>query len=332
DWDRLEMARSPEDVLAVQEVMSKKRLFGLPGFNHTHPEVEKYLINAYKKFIDLGVTGFRVDAVMYVQRGFTAKFINELNSYALNKGKRLTFVLEILARNNNSINPIIEDLLLKIEMKDRIFFLDFPLMYELRRIHFQADYDLRWLVGFMKYRSEIKMQTERMVPTIINHDFGTVLNDANDEKAIYALAEVFSFQPSVMFHGSEQTGRIKNNREQIHDIQEQGDIAILENIFYETLKPYRADRYVFTNTIIHEESRDCLLLEKKLDKRSVFLFVSKGDVGSSHFAKFLTQQKQSKILIRYINGEPIIHRNEGSEVVTLTSKGKSVLLFEVISK
>ena len=55
---------------------------GLPDFDQSHPEVYEYLLSRSKKWIDLGVDGFRLDAVKHVPGEFWRRYNADLRAHA----------------------------------------------------------------------------------------------------------------------------------------------------------------------------------------------------------------------------------------------------------
>lgn len=338
DWDELDRSTRPEDILRIQERMAGKRLFGLPGFHHRIDRVKTHLINSYKRFIDMGITGFRVDAVLYVDRTFTAQFINELRAYAAKQGKELTFILEILTGKDDVLHAIADDILRQVNDTSKIYFLDFPGMYEFRRIHTEpGQYHFEWLLGFMSHRLSSGVPYWRLIPTLVNHDFGQVINDPMDEKIMYALSEFLSFQPSLLFHGSEQTGAIGSNREEIDSINPDGDIGRLVNSFNNALADYRAEPEVFMQIHAHIVERDTILLEKRMEDRSIYLFVHKNNQTVSRLLRIANKGAELKILHKAGRGTmrlgPFVStRLIRSSKIDFYADGKAFFLFEVKTK
>ncbi len=62
-------------------------LLDLLDFNERDPRTRQHLINVYKKFIDMGVDGFRIDTVAYMRKQWWGIFADAIWDYAASKGK-----------------------------------------------------------------------------------------------------------------------------------------------------------------------------------------------------------------------------------------------------
>lgn len=74
DWDAFPQAQN-------------KDLYGLADLAVEKPQVEAYLVDAAKNWIDHGVTAFRIDAIKHFNDDFTRRFAKQLNQYAISKGR-----------------------------------------------------------------------------------------------------------------------------------------------------------------------------------------------------------------------------------------------------
>jgi len=63
------------------------KLLDLLDFNECDPRTRQHLINIYKKFIDMGVDGFRIDTVAYMRKQWWGVFADAIWEYAASKGK-----------------------------------------------------------------------------------------------------------------------------------------------------------------------------------------------------------------------------------------------------
>jgi len=55
-----------------------KNLFDLADFNSENPEVEKYLFEAARMWVDMGIDSFRLDTVRHIPVNFAARFYREM--------------------------------------------------------------------------------------------------------------------------------------------------------------------------------------------------------------------------------------------------------------
>ncbi|MFN4244649.1 MAG: alpha-amylase family glycosyl hydrolase [Brevinematia bacterium] len=63
------------------------KLLDLLDFNECDPRTRQHIINVYKRFIDRGVDGFRIDTVAYMRKEWWGLFADAMWEYAASKGK-----------------------------------------------------------------------------------------------------------------------------------------------------------------------------------------------------------------------------------------------------
>ncbi len=63
------------------------KLLDLLDFNESDPRTRQHIFNVYKKFIDMGVDGFRCDTVAYMRKQWWGLFADTMWEYAASKGK-----------------------------------------------------------------------------------------------------------------------------------------------------------------------------------------------------------------------------------------------------
>lgn len=63
------------------------KLLDLLDFNECDPRTRNHIFNVYKKFIDKGVDGFRLDTVAYMRKQWWGLFADTMWEYAASKGK-----------------------------------------------------------------------------------------------------------------------------------------------------------------------------------------------------------------------------------------------------
>ncbi|MGC8869745.1 MAG: alpha-amylase family glycosyl hydrolase [Brevinematia bacterium] len=63
------------------------KLLDLLDFNECDPRTRQHIFNVYKKFIDMGVDGFRIDTVAYMRKQWWGIFADKMWEYAASKGK-----------------------------------------------------------------------------------------------------------------------------------------------------------------------------------------------------------------------------------------------------
>jgi hypothetical protein len=243
DWSDLSSANSPDEILRLwDKVFATKRLFGLPGFNHRNELAREYLINSYKNFIDVGVTGFRIDAALYVDRYFLSDFINQLSAYSNSKGRSLHFYVELLVHHDVALKVIAEDVLSRVQNKEEVFYLDFPLMDELRRAIDPGAYKLEWLKGFYEYRQKIKVDRLQLIPTLVNHDFGYPFNAPSRESTLYAIYSFLDGRSALILGGTENTSAFKSTESVLSSVDGNGAMGILNSRLANYLKHFQGNK------------------------------------------------------------------------------------------
>jgi hypothetical protein len=238
DWNQLASLTEGRDILNMMDtVFSQKRLFGLPGFDHRNPAVKRFFIEAFKAYIDMGVDGFRIDAALYIDRFFMSEFINELNHYAKSKHRSLRFYLELVTEKNIQLSSIAEDIVSRIEDKNSVYFFDFPLMFELRRLagdpNGPGGYQLQWLEGYWKDRKNTGLTSLNMIPNVINHDFGFPIEHSARETLIQALSLFIANEPALIFQGMEDISARRSINQIVSKVKSGGRSSQLNSVLTE---------------------------------------------------------------------------------------------------
>ncbi|MBY0371220.1 hypothetical protein K2X33_11075 [bacterium] len=277
--DEASAARSAQKELAVYA------LENLAALEHKNPKVQQYLIDAYKYFFDeMGIRTFRIDAAKHYSQKFLAQFINALNDHAASKGEQITFIVEFLEYRDSVLDVFVNDLVAAVKDSSLLFFLDFPLARELRRLHYDEASESKRLPyqnlkGHITYRDSTR-PTSRMIPMVEDHDLSSPISDEFFDRMIYITAEFFSYNPVVLFHGNEGNRAPQQARSLIDDVDPDGAVAKYVNRLGEALAPYRATAS-FKTSHFHAAEGDFMLVEKARDtNHSIFLMTEKsGQAG-----------------------------------------------------
>ena len=298
-------------------------------------------------FINKGVTGFRMDAALYVHPEATADMINQVHG----SRPETKFLMELLVPREAVLHRMMVELKKLVTHSSKIFYFDFPQMYEIRRIQEQKDYHLSWLMGYLQNLNRIGMDRSKLVPTITNHDFGTAFADSGLEEIAFALSEFSSFHSNLLFpHLDRSNPHSKdNNRQVISGYQASKDsIGNLVGVFKKALEPYRLTKEIMANPDIWTGNkwvplndlskdfienyrsaegrygRDSLALKMSLEGRKLFLFVKKDDLP--HTFHFHLRGESGEMKVLYQMNNPAVTLGDS---IKIESNGRTVVLIEM---
>ena len=272
-FQRLDASGNREEVLEIQQEIAQISLQGLPSLQHDKKEVQEYLIGSYKKFVDMGVRFFRLDAAKHVSLAFLKQFISALQTHGTRCGKRVRFVLELLLGNYFAFEVFAGEILNAVPDPEQVFFFDFPQAFELRKVT-ECDYQFDWFARWLHYREANTHQARHYMPMLENHDFETRFTNTFEAKAAHVMSEFVSWNSVVLFHGAETTGRMQEPREYLPTINPQGDLGLLLKTVAHALHDYRSSQR-FGCTTIQRADEDGLILEKSLEHKSIFVLINK---------------------------------------------------------
>lgn len=225
DYEHFESLESADELVAKQEEISQMRLMGLNDLNHAHPEVREYLLRSYKKFIDMGVSGFRVDAVKHLPIEFLVWFVNSLDQYGQRHHQDLIFLLEFLTHRERTFEVFSEQILARLKNPQNVFMIDFPLQSYLRSTHWNTQL-LGEVVEFLKVnRGSDRAWSSHYIPMFVDHDFGGPLPHPMSELLVHVIGDFSSQQPTMIHHGSEQSGHLQSGRQHVEFLKANGDIG-----------------------------------------------------------------------------------------------------------
>ncbi|CAF1282935.1 unnamed protein product [Adineta steineri] len=277
NW-KIEESLDVENILQYREELSQYPLFDLPTLRKDHSHIRTYLLDSYKKFIDMKITTFRIDAAKHMPAEFLIDFSNQLNNYSLTQWNRpVKFIWEVYICNSHALSKFIQGTLESLNDSSNTFFYDFPMRHEFKRIQ-DPNYRFEWLVSFVQYREQTQQYLNHLIPLVEDHDDGLPINNPFIARMIYVLTEFYSRNSTFIYHGSEQTGIRTVNRPRINTINEFGDIALLVDRLGHRLLSYRTCQE--TQTLFHVIEQDFLVSEKQLtNKRSIFLAMNKSSIS-----------------------------------------------------
>jgi len=315
------------ELLRYREELSQYPLFDLPTLRKDVDEIRAYLLESYKKFVDFGVTVFRIDAAKHMPAEFLTYFANELNDYSLEHLNRpIKFIWEVYIVNSLALSTFIEGTLCKLKDSQHSFFYDFPMRYEFKRIQ-ESDYRFEWLVNFVQHRIDTQQYLDHLIPFVEDHDDGTPIVNAPIARIIYALTEFFSRNSTLIYHGSEQAGVRIVNRPCINTINENGDLAFIVDRLGSRLLPYRICKE--TQIIFHRAEHDLLVSENRIaTKRSMFIAVNKSCLSKTIELDYASSRYVEEILLTSTNST--IHFDKLSKHIKIELAAQSFLAFEII--
>lgn len=177
-------------------------MYGLPDLAQGNPEVYDYLLNICKNVIDkTGVDGFRLDAVMHINKSFWDKFNKDIKDHA---GPDFYMVGEVFHGDPKVVAPY----------QDRGMpgLFDMPLYFTTKDT-FAHDGSMKNLAAKVRELDNAYDNPHLMAAFIDNHDtdrFMTVAGHNGKEKLSLALAFLMTLNRiPVIYYGTEQamTGR-----------------------------------------------------------------------------------------------------------------------------
>jgi|GEM_PF-181373 len=226
-------------------------IFGLPDLAQENPQVEKYLIDTAKFWVDKGIDGFRLDAVKNVPLNFWAKFDRAIHDYA---GKDFMLVGEYFDGNPAKVA--------KYQKEDMSSLFDYPLYWTLKDT-FANDGSMRNLAGKLADCDKNYPNPGVMSVFLDNHDTPRFLTEARGDKNKLKLALAFAMTINRMptiYYGTETAmegncdimGAVENRK----DMQWDNDPKMLE--YFKNLTSIRNN---------HEALREGKMLEMWQDDK-----------------------------------------------------------------
>ncbi|MCD4782341.1 MAG: cyclomaltodextrinase C-terminal domain-containing protein [Candidatus Eremiobacteraeota bacterium] len=173
-------------------------MYGLPDLAQENPEVYDYLIDTCKSWIDdSGVDGFRLDAVMHVNRSFWDKFSKDIKEHA---GPDFYMVGEVFHGDPKKVGAYQSDGMPGM--------FDMPLYFTSKEV-FAHDGSMKSLAYKMSELEASYENPSMMAAFLDNHDTARFLTEAGHngrEKLKLALAFLMSINRiPVIYYGTEQS-------------------------------------------------------------------------------------------------------------------------------
>ncbi|MBT2118871.1 glycogen/starch synthase [Dyella sp. LX-66] len=272
-YTEVEQASSYRVQLSLRDEIAKYAIYNMPSFDHSDSAARRYIIDAHKRFIAMGVRAFRIDSARHIPLDFLADFIAELANGA--PGENVSFLLEEAGTRYTSIACTYYETLHRIPDNARVYFLDFPLNGAVLALQ-DAAISFKRFVRFIHDRETPLTPLERLIPFVESHDSTALPADRFWALAMSVVTHFFSSCAPMLFHGGEAFMDRKQAREHIDAIAPSGVINDLIGTMESILDPYRASAN-FGDTKEYCVTDDTLLAAKSADGRRLFLFISRSE-------------------------------------------------------
>ncbi|NMO97429.1 alpha-amylase family glycosyl hydrolase [Paenibacillus lemnae] len=171
-----------------------KNLYDLADLNHNNSTVDKYLKDAVKMWLDLGIDGIRVDAVKHMPFGWQKSFMATINNYkpVFTFGEWFLGANEVSAENHKFANEIGMSLL------------DFRFAQKTRQVFRDGTDNMYGLNAMLNGTAVDYAQVDDQVTFIDNHDmerFHTGINRKLEQALAFTLT---SRGVPAIYYGTEQ--------------------------------------------------------------------------------------------------------------------------------
>lgn len=213
-------------------------LFGLPDLAQENPEVEKYLFDVAKFWVDKGIDGFRLDAVKNVPAAFWAKFAQEMHEYA---GDDFFMVGECFDGDPAKVG--------KYQKGDMDSLFDYPLHFTMLNV-LAKDGSMNELAAKLEQCNNTYEHPGMMSVFLDNHDTPRFLHEAGENKEKLKLALAFAMTVDripTIYYGTEvgMSGNtdIMGEIENRNDMEWNKDPQMLDH--FKTLGAIRKDNVAF---------------------------------------------------------------------------------------
>jgi hypothetical protein len=330
---QIEQASSGNEILRLREELSQYPLYDLPTLRKDVPANVDYLIDSFKKFVDRGVTVFRVDAAKHMPHDFLVKFSNEINAYSLAKWRKpAKFIWEAYITRSEALSLFADASTQAMRDPDHTYFYDFPMREEFKRVQ-DPEYRFDWLKGFVQYRLKTRQPIDKFIPLVEDHDNGTAFPKRFTARLVYALSDFFSENSPFLFHGSEQTGARKADRPVISGFQPEGDVSKILAAVGRVISPYRV--HAQEKIYFHETDQNLLTAERRIPQsKSLFLAANKGTTKrkTTISLKDIFPNDQYKIEKIFSSGFHQISYDKINEELSIELNPESMVSLEVSLK
>ncbi|HEV2680712.1 MAG TPA: glycogen/starch synthase, partial [Rhodanobacter sp.] len=321
----VENASSYQAQLSLREEIAKYTIYNMPSFDHSDQATRRYIIDAHKKFIALGVRSFRIDSARHISLNFLAEFISELVDCA--EGEKVSFLLEEAGTRYTSIACTYYETLNRIPINAQVYFLDFPLNGAVLALQ-DASITFKRFVRFIHDRETALIPLERLVPFVESHDSTTLPSNEFWGLAMSVVAHFFSKCAPMLFHGGETFMDRKNARERIDAISPSGIVNDLIKTMESVLAPYWSSAN-FGDTKEYHITDDRLLAAKSAGGRRLFLFINRCEDRVDLVFDLGAILRRAEIHVAVSLGEKceVVCRND---VLHITSGGLTCVVFELV--
>lgn len=329
---KIEQSRSEPEIMALREDLAQYPLYDLPTIRKDVPENVDYLINSFKRFVDMGVTTFRIDAAKHMPKDFLTRFSNEINAYSIQVWRRpARFIWEAYITTSEALSIFAKGSVRNMKDKQHTYFYDFPMREEFKRL-LDPEYRFEWLKGFIDHRNETNQPTDKFLPLVEDHDNGSSIASRFHSRLIYTVTEFFSENSSFLYHGSEQTGARTADRPVIEGFNPKGDLAQMTAKLSLALSKYRMN--VAEHTVFRTASKDLLVADRRIvGKSALFLLANKGDTAKEYKLplKYLFEDNRYSLVQLLNSGDAQYRYDPATEMITVMLPPQSLLGIEALS-
>ncbi|GAB3033590.1 hypothetical protein GCM10027285_15600 [Oleiagrimonas citrea] len=269
----VESASSYRDQLSLREEIAKYAIYNMPSLNHCDLAARTYIIDAHKRYIELGIRAFRVDSARHISMNFLVEFISSLARCA--KDDEVCFLLEEAGSRYTSIACTYYATLEQVPANAKVYFLDFPLNGAVLALQDRST-SFKRFVRFIHDRESPLIPLERLVPFVESHDSTTLPSSEFWALAMSAVTHFFSKCAPMLFHGGEDFMKREHAREHVDAISPSGIVNDVIEAMQSILGPYQSSPQ-FGDTKEYYVTDDTLLAAKSVQGRRLFLFINRSE-------------------------------------------------------
>lgn len=321
----IENAKSYRSLLSLREEIAKYAIYNMPSFDHSDPAVRRYIIDAHKRFINLGVRSFRIDSARHIPINFLVEFISELANCAADEN--LYFLLEEAGTRYTSIACTYYETLNRVPKNAKVYLLDFPLNGAVLALQ-DDSITFKQFVRFIHDRESSLIPLEQLVPFVQSHDSTTLPANEFWTLTMSVVSHFFSQCAPMLFQGGEAFIHRKNARDHIDAISPSGIVNDLIKAMESILSPYRLSSN-FSDTKEYHVTDDRLLAAKSASGRRLFLFINRCENSVDLFFDFSAILRNAEIHVAVSLGEKC-EVAYGDDVLHITGTGPACVVFELI--
>ena len=320
------MAELGEGRWDLTELATNSAHYGLPVFNHHNPKIFDWLFNSFRLLVDIGIRRFRLDAFKHIPLDFNIHFMNEMSRYARERyGDHLSFIIEHVTSSYEVLSIIAREVRRRVDPEANVVFLDFPKAFELTRLANDLNYGLNDVQDFFENAENHsgEFPFRMFMGDMENHDFMQPITHPYNHKLILLLSDFFGYIPTIIYHGSEQTGQRPELRSHIRGVNGDGELGQMARRLNEAMVEFRmSPGFVRTNWF--GSHHDFLHAEKNFGHRRLVLIVNRGE--RPHDPVHIPGKSVNQVIVN--EGTSQIEAHAGGYIV-ISPSGNTMMLLEV---